>query len=95
MGVVRKGQDSQQTDRQTALDLAKWFTLYFQICSSSKLLPLKIITPSEQINLNMSFGGGLMQSLGAPRETRAKLSGGTKLNFIFSALGGCVRFMNV
>ena len=68
MGVVRKGQDSQQTDRQTALDLAKWFTLYFQICSSSKLLPLKIITPSEQINLNISFGGGLMQSLDAPRE---------------------------
>lgn len=64
-GVVRKKQDF----FQMALDLAKQFTLYFEICSS-KLLPLKVITRSKQINLNIPWvlEGVQCRALNAPRE---------------------------
>lgn len=82
-GASRVLRRSQIFPRQTGLGLAKQFTVYFQIYSSSKLLPLKIITSSKQINLNIPLvlEGVLWRSLNAPRERWAKLIGEPKLNF--------------
>lgn len=44
--------DRSKSNPRQGLDLAKWLTLYFQVCRS-KLLPLKLITSSKQINLNI------------------------------------------
>lgn len=60
---------------------------YFQICISSKLLPLKIIIiPSEQINLNVLEQGPVDTEL---RYTKRKVSGALgrdKTEFLSSVL---------
>lgn len=64
---------------------------YFQICISSKLLPLKIIIiPSEQINLNILQQGVVDAELRCTKRKVSEALGRDETEFLSSVLLGDV-----